>query len=327
MTYTLGGTITAADYNSLIASVNAVWGQGTGDSGYGGRSKNVLSNTVNLPSLAANDVVENEQWLDLRNALADCAAHQGTTLPDALPSLADIEDGDPVEYFPTLMSAANIALLTTNRFNIDLLNYELITKLSSTRTTAWGTGNLGQPVTITHEFTVSFTDSDHARHFFNTDGDIRFAASRTGGSTSPQNQSWTDMLASHSFIFTHTHYYALTTSDVTLAKFYPSATTTYGNPDAVDADKNSWTITARRDDAAGPNGGNGSIIHFKSIFYDGFYGPTEDGLAYPPYPATPVGGLPDLVDGILTSSISQKRSFEYFNIPTPVYTNIVQLNT
>ena len=86
-------------------------------------------------------------------------------------------------------------------------------------------------------------------------------------------------------------------------------------------------LTARRDDAAGPNGGNGSIIHFKSFFYDGFYGPTEPGLTTPPYPAVPVGGLPDLVDGIFTSSISQKRSFEYFNISSPVYSNIVQLNT
>ena len=235
MTYSTGGAISASDYNNLIASVNAIWGQGVGSSGYGGKSQNVISLTTNLPSVAADSVVQNEQWLDLRNAIADCAAHQGTILTDALPLLSDMEDADPVEYFPTLMSAANLALLSANKFNIDSLNYEITTKLSSTRTTSWGTGALGQPTTITHEFTVSFTDSDHARHFFNTDGDIRFAASRTGGLASPRNQSWTDMLAANNFIFTHTHYYALTTSDVIVAKFYAPTTTTYGNPDASDS--------------------------------------------------------------------------------------------
>jgi hypothetical protein len=35
MAYTVGGLIEATHYNGFAASVNAVWGTGTGDRGYG----------------------------------------------------------------------------------------------------------------------------------------------------------------------------------------------------------------------------------------------------------------------------------------------------
>jgi hypothetical protein len=35
MTYASGGLIEAVDYNNFAASVNAIWGTGSGDRGYG----------------------------------------------------------------------------------------------------------------------------------------------------------------------------------------------------------------------------------------------------------------------------------------------------
>lgn len=317
--------ITAQNYNDLIADINQIYGTGNGDSGYGGKSTNVVSGAVNLPSITAGDTVENEQWLDLRNAFADCASHQGTVLSSPLPLLANLEDGDEVGFGPNaapLFASLNgpppnnVTELTTNRLNSDIANFETSTKLSSIRTTTWNTS-------LTHEFTTSFNDSDHARFFFNTGGELRLSASRTGGSTTAQNQSWTDLLnGANPFIFSGTNYFALTTSFVTLATVYASSSTTYGNPAAPDNEKNRMIIQARRDDAAGINGGNGSVIRIKIDFIDGFLGPTQDALGDP---GVPVGGLPDNVDGTFTSSVSQKRSILFFDIQTALFSNITQL--
>jgi hypothetical protein len=331
--FTSGGTISVQDHTDIVNDINTIYGLGTGDKGYGGKSKNVVSVAVDLPLVVAGDVVENEAWIDVRNAMDDCAEHQGSTLPNVLPQIVNLEDQDEIGFsitadpnFSSLNGTPpnNVTTLTTNRANIDILNRELITKLSSSRSTAWGTGNPGEPVTITHEFTATFTDSDHARHFFNTGGSIRFAGSRSSGTVSAQNQAWTDLLSLNSpYIFTGVEYFALTASFVEQDKFFADSATTYGNPVAPEAERNRWIISAKRDDGAGPNGGNGSILRFKTDFSDGFLGPTADDLGTP---TGPVGGLPDLVDGNINIAISHTRSIEYFTIASPTYLTTIELN-
>lgn len=328
-----GGPITATDYNEMVTDLNAVYGLGTGNIGYGGKSQNVVSTAVNLPLLAQGDIVENERWIDLRNAMNDAALHQDTVLPNPVPLLTNLEDGDEIGFGPNaapLFASLNgtppnnVTVLTANRLNSDILNFETNTKLSSVRITPWGSGNVGEPSSITHEFTVAFSNSDHARHFFNTGGEIRLSASRAGGSVTPQNISWTNLVSGVSpFVFGGIDYFNLTSGFVVFLTTVASTLTTYGNPALPDPERNSWVISARRDDAAGANGGNGSVIRFRSQFNDGFLGPSTSALgAY----GTPVGGPPDLVDGVFTSVISQKRSSVFFNIPTPTYTNITQIN-
>jgi len=319
--------ITAMNYSDLIDDINTIYGTGTGDSGYGGNSANVVSAAVDLPSFALGEIVNNEEWLDLTNAFNDCALHQDTTLPNTLPLLTNLEDGDEVGFgtnaaplFESLNGTPpnNVTELTTNKLNSDISNFSTTTILSSVRSTAWGTG-----AGITHEFTATFDDSDHARFFFNTGGEFRITGSRTGGAASAQNQSWTNLLSGSSpIVFAGTDYFSLTGSYVIKSTVYAATTTTYANPAAIDAEKNKWVISARRDDAAGINGGNGSIIRIKCEFIDGFTGPTQDALGLP---GNPVGGLADGVDGILTSAISQKRSIGIFNITSAVFVNIVEL--
>jgi len=329
-----GGPITATDYNEMVTDLNSVYGLGTGNLGYGGKSQNVVSTLVDLPLISVGDTVENEAWLDLRNAMNDSALHQDTILPNPLPLLTNLEDGDEVGFgpdaaplFASLNGAPpnNVTTLTTNRLNSNPANFEIATKLSSVRVTPWGSGAIGEPVILTHEFTVAFDNTDHARHFFNTDGELRVSASRTGGSVTPQNIAWTDLLnLSTPYIFGCTEYFNLTSSFVIVLTQFASTLTTYGNPAAPEIERNKWEISVRRDDAAGPNGGNGAIIRFKVQFIDGFLGPAADALGPPS--GVPVGGPPDIVDGVLTSAITQKRSSEFFNIPTAVYTNITQIN-
>lgn len=170
-----GSAITAHDYNEMVADLNAIYGLGNGNTGYGGKSQNVVSVLVDLPPITAGDTVENEAWLDLRNAMDDCALHQDTVLDNPLPLLTNLEDGDEVGFGPDAAPLFeslngdppnNVTQLTDNRFNSNPLNFESTTKLSSVRVTPWGNGGIGEPVTLTHEFTVAFSNTDHARHFF-----------------------------------------------------------------------------------------------------------------------------------------------------------------
>ena len=121
-----GNPITITDYNDIVSAINAFFGTGTGDRGYGGFSSNVA--LANLATKTIGSVIINEDWLELRDAQFDVAAHQGTTLPSALPSVTDMEDGDDVQAFEDqtgpdnpageIDSAANLTLLDTNRRGI-----------------------------------------------------------------------------------------------------------------------------------------------------------------------------------------------------------------
>lgn len=318
--------IFAQDYNDLVDQTNTIYGTGNGNTGYGGDSKNVISTATDLPQISVDVLVENEDWIELRNAYSDIAEHQGTTLSNQLPILTNLEDKDLVGFsvdaaplFGSLNDPINLSEITTNRLIADAVNVTVSTKLSSTRSASWGVS----PSVIYHEFTATFTDSDHARYFFNTGGEIRLSADRSGGTSSPQNTEWTNMLSTNSPItFNSVDYYNLTASFTTFYTIYASNTTTYNNPVSDEDEKNKWLIEAQRDDGAGANGGNGSIIRIKSTFVDGFFGPTQDALGVP---GVPVGGLADSVDGIFISLISQKLSTEIFNIETPIFSTITTL--
>ncbi len=298
MTHQPGETITIASYNDIITQVNTIFGTGTGTSGYGGNSANV--SVTNLPIISAGATINNQEWLDLRNAQADVAAHQGTTLPAAIPSVTDLEVADLIQAFDDqtgpdnpageIDSAANLAIMVTNKDLVDAGNLITISRLINERTIPWSDF-------IQHEFTVDFGSSGNARFFFNTGGQLRLSASRTDGGETPQNTAWTDLLSANSpYIFTSADYFALT-SDL-IAKQSVSSDGVYA--------ANNWTISAKRDDAAGSNGGNGSIIRFKSSFLDGY-----------------TNVFFDTVDGTFTSTVEDRRSIGVFSRPAPIYTDII----
>ena len=309
-----GNPITVTDYNDIVTSINTLFGTGTGDRGYGGNSTNVA--LANLANKISGAIITNEDWLVLRDAQFDLAAHQGTTLPSALPPITDMEDGDDVQAFEDqtgpdnpageIDSLDNLALLDANRAQVSPGNLSCdppplscAVKLVSERNTSWSSF-------IEHEFTVDFGSADNARFFFNTGGQLRVSATRTGGDEfSEQNANWDSILsAGGTFIFDGIAYFLLTgafQSVPPLGQITSSAYGAYGT--------NSWTISSQRDDAQGPNGGNGSIIRFKSSFLDGHTGFT------------------DLVDGIFISTIEERRSVGIFDKSsmTIIYTTITDL--
>ena len=173
MAYQQGDTITATDYNNFAANVNAVIGTGSGDKGYG------LSDVSNV---SVGATISAAQWNALLSGLQKAANHQGTTLTNASNS---VSTGGNI--LPLSNLAADITLIDTNRLNVDSNNLAVAQAgVTSTRTASW-TSN------VQHIFTVNFGSNNAARHFFNSGGTINMSFSRSGGSSTNQNTSWTDL--------------------------------------------------------------------------------------------------------------------------------------
>jgi hypothetical protein len=175
MAYQQGDTITASDYNTFATNVNAIIGTGSGTSGYG---------LTEITSISAGDTITAAQWNSLLGGLQKAATHQGTSVTNASNS---VSTGGNI--LPLSNLEADITLITNNKLNAAGANMSTgQAGTSSTRTSAWTTN-------VNHIFTITYASADAARHFFNSGGKIKLAFSRSGGSSTDQNTSWTNLLS------------------------------------------------------------------------------------------------------------------------------------
>lgn len=275
MTYAVGSAITAADINSQINSINAIWGTGSGNSGYGQSA---------IANVSAGQVIPAAKFEEMRSAMADMASHQNSSI--AIPPATDLEVGDVVQAFtnpPKVYDIpAAISTLTSNKLNVNAAQTSIATIVNHQRTTAWSTQ-------IKHVFTLNFTTNDNARKFFNLGGQIRFSASRSGGSASTQNTDWTNLLsAAGTTIYDHLSYYNNQTFDQTLASYTGSGAYV----------ANDYTIKYRSNLAGG-----GSSIIMTVEFNDDH-----------------TSGFSDTVDGTIISTIQRRDIGAPLNSPFPSYT-------
>lgn len=176
--------VTATRYNNLRQDVYNVLGIGTGDSGYG---QSATSSTVSVAQLVEATNINN-LYEDIRK----CYKHQngGNPASNQLQEVvaADlIVDNDTTTYKGWDQYEALALAIATNRLTAHINQIQVQgTSASKTRSSSWNG-------TITHLFTVTFTDEDERRYFFNSGGTIRIAASVTGGSA--KDSSWNTMLA------------------------------------------------------------------------------------------------------------------------------------
>lgn len=302
--YASTNIIYASDYNDLRDLINPIFGTGIGNTGYGGFSQGPASVSLqDLPSVSIGDEIRTEpsspgEWLNLRNAIESCALHQGLTLTDPLPSHTDLEVGDVIAAevvgsdfvnFENLASTINSNQLTSNRFNPAIGNLTNVSVLTDIRSISWSS-------IIQNEFTVEFSNHDHARWFFNTGGQIIINTTHSGGSSTLQTQNWKNLINGEDpYIFDHIDYYAGTNTFQTI--FTASGSGVYS--------PNLWTIEAKYDDTSGPRDAKGSILRIKSTFMDTYTSPH-------------IGGS-DIVDGNINVNISERRSVVIFPRPQPVY--------
>ena len=261
MSYSAGGLIEALDYNHRATAVNSIWGVGAGSNGYG--QSTTLSNVTATTSVAA------AEWATFVSRLDSIRNHQsGTTSGISSPTA-----GSVVTYLAAVDT--NVSTIQTNKL---LFN--------STRGTAAPT-TLGNPVmssstawttSSTKEFSVTFTNTNTVRYFFNAGGIITFYLTQSDGTTS-KSSDWatflTNTVGTISFgsnycarsgtggdnltLNTSIGYHNLTTSYQTLFSIgSTSATADYGS--------NYITVEARVSGSL--YGASSNIVNFRCILYD-----------------------------------------------------------
>jgi hypothetical protein len=173
-----GLIIEAVDYNTIRTKIIGIMGTGSGQSGYG--------QTLLSSSIAFGNTVTKAQWDNLRFDIFNARLHQ-----DGLsPTIVTATSGQPVRYgagHPNNQYNTQADTAIANKFNIGTGQFVIESATSATRTTAWNSS-------LTATVTVTFSTADQARHFFNSGSKIRCASSRTGGTASPQNSSWSNIL-------------------------------------------------------------------------------------------------------------------------------------
>lgn len=324
MAYILDGLIEAVDYNTFSDDAADVYGIGNGDFGYG---QNAAPNPSPFPliNVPVGKLVEAQEWEDFVNAVEICASHQGTVtnpdpFTDLLPEVAvgeiveaheqDAPTSDPFDV------DSSIAAIRTNRLNFDAGSVSIFAnELNSARGTAWSNE-------IEHRFTTIHPTADDARFFYNSGGQIRIRGSRSGGSSTPQNTAWTDLLDDMKTVIFGVHSTTSTGSADFIASGigYFELTTSFQLIFSLESDSGSYTtnvvtIEARTMDTApiGPNGDNGRRLEFRVKYSD----------LHTSY-------FSDTIDGTITSDIDmQKATFPLVLVSTnnPAFTTVVPLTS
>lgn len=299
MAVNVGDEITAAQYNGLQSRVDTILGTGSGTNGYG--------QSLSSSQVSVSKIVEAADFDNLRTDINKCKQHQANVNAN----IGNIQVGQIIgaDRSETARGSgtynnnegfndydAAISDIESNKFDIAESSVEA--KLTSTRTTAWNG-------VITHIFTVTFSNSNQRRFFFNSGGEIRFSASLSGGSGS-KSSDWSSMLSAMGTIkFGYTNTTSTgsgsgsSTGNYDLTGSYKTIFTKNGS--GVYAE-NQYQLDARADSS--------SVLRFRVRFEDNDLGdqqlpgtnPGIDGVIVPG-PA-----VDENVNGTITSTIQQLRA-------------------
>jgi len=325
MTISSGGLIQATDYNTLRTTVVSILGTtGSGDVGYG-QSVTADTDVVANTTLVSASPTTVKQWVALYNDMLKIAQHQGTDISAVTTAFtrasAPIATGSLIQYSDINTISTAVTTLYNNRLNIAATGYSaLTTPLTSVRTTQWGSAAT-KPI-IQHSFTVTFTNYNEARYFFNTGGAIQFSATRTGGSATTQNAAWDTLLSGMGTIsFAYTDTTTTGTGSTSTIGFYDLSASPqtifskggYGLSGRTDNlyTNNDYYITATITTAAT------TVITFNIYL-------TDDAKQQVSFP----WGVFDYVDGTLTSTIGMKRAVVDSGVTAtaPTFANTVNLS-
>lgn len=285
--------IRTPDYNDIQSALATVIGAGSGNSGWG---QSLKSSQVSV----SNRVTVNE-WANLRYDIINAYTHiYGSANSPVLPA-----EGNTVRYHATASPVYEyntiIADIVSKKFTVGTGQYATTT--ATTSSTTWPNATYGSYWTskIQCSVTVEFADPTQARYFFNSGGQIRFAASRTGGTSNAQNNSWSSILSSagtQQFGGNNpgtgttpadcTNWYRLT--NVYTPWYSLSGSSPYG--------ANQYRISARGP-SANNSTGTASYADFLIEFIDNYVDPGQ-------HPRNPKPDTIDAVDGTFTVSVSVK---------------------
>ena len=291
--------IIQADYNDIRNKMVSILGSGSGNFGWGQQAR------INSVAVAEGNKVTINEWANLRYDVINAYKH----INGSNPTTAQVAEGNTIRYTSTFTPdtgtldvpqkqyddwANNI---TTNRFTVAAGESVVTAAISQTKTNAWNG-------TVSCVIGFYFGSANEARWFFNSGGQIRISAARTGGTTSAQNTAWSNLLtAVGTQIFgANTPGTGTTPSDglnwyrctSTFQTYYTgTASSPYGS--------NNIQLQARVTDVANNATGTAAYGEIRVVFTDGYTDPVVSippSRAFGPDPVPPA----DLVDGTLTVS-------------------------
>ena len=289
-----GDQITAVDYTTIRNKIVSILSTGTAQQGYG---QSLYSIPVN-----PGTQITAEQWDALKIDISNVKLHQDGVLPPII----DVSPGQVISYSsgsPNTNYDTITELATLTKFNKPPLPAIVTSKGSASTSASWTTQlqatltvTFNGGYTVTNRDATSFTasGSDHARHFFNSGGKIKFVSERTGLLDTPQNITWTNLLSS---IGTQefgaatpviTNFYTLTNSYQTFYQSGPASSYSSGYSD------NSYKLEALCNCSGTDNStGTANTITFRITWTDGHI-PKFDG--------------PDTVDGTFDIIVSEYKA-------------------
>jgi len=171
-----GNTVTASDFNGVRDTGATLIGTGSVQRGYG---QPVRSTTLPIGTTVTPGYLNT-----LRNDLFNTRAHQIGTAP-ALAETAAV--GNIITATDVATFKAYADLCDANRFTADSSRMSVMVRGSASRTASWRSS-------VESGFSLTFQNSTFSRFFWNAGGTIRITSSRTGGSATAQNTSWTNLL-------------------------------------------------------------------------------------------------------------------------------------
>jgi hypothetical protein len=185
MAYTSGGTIQAQDYNWLtwggntsgtyteaVNNLAIIWGQGTGQKGYG-------QDVSAFSTVSATNEVTAAQWSGFVYHLNKSLGHQGQTRL-ANGSNIGIVAGATVAAF------SNVSTAVTQINSTYLSHFAVGTKTTGSNLDETLSSTTGLSIATNYDVTVTFSSTDAARYFFNAGGELQYRCSTysSGGSGS-----------------------------------------------------------------------------------------------------------------------------------------------
>jgi hypothetical protein len=293
--------IKQSDYNNIRNKLVPIIGAGSADSGWG---QPIISSAV-----ATGNRVTITEWNNLRHDIVNAVRHIfGSSLP-AIPAV--VAEGNTIRYnvpadTPNPGYDTLATFVVNNKFAV---NSSQAATFSWTPSTSTWPGIYGSSWNTKIQATVSasWPSATAARYFFNSGGEIRFASSRSGGSSTQQCLAWTTLLnsagtqafggnkpATGTAPANGQNWYRLTNS---YQLWYSVASSTpYGG--------NSYRILARTPAVANNSTGTASTVEFLIEYVDNYVDPGTFPVG--PNPAPPAANFPpgDLVDGTFTLSVS-----------------------
>lgn len=280
MPASVNNTISVADYNAIRSIAASVMGVGSASRGYG--------QPLNSIAKTQNQLVSQTDWDNVRFDLLNARIHQNGS-----GALTEINENQTISATGINLFESLRTTIDNNRFNVALGQFLTVNPVSTVSRAYSGTVWRSEISTI---LTVTFTDSNRARFFFNSGGTIGIESTRIDGSrTDNQNIAWRNLIRDFGGLrefggnIPARNFYNLTS---TFQEYYSaSASSPYGS--------NRYVLEASCN-VANNSSGTANIVYLRVRFIDGYTDPDN---------GRPILFAPDDgVDGTFTVTASEKRA-------------------